>query len=517
LDGAYSAEREKARRDAAGEVLLVRAGNAAKLPPADRAIWLAQIAAWIPQPSRAPVVEKAIEALLETVHMEPPSNLQGLVRAFQVLAPIADQKPLRDAATEVMQKLPTADAIWDFKLRVTNLLNIDLPPLGRLILDLPNDNRRLDALTRWRFEVPQPLLLRLIDSGLDAFTDRDSRAAGCAELVRRLDFGALGESSVTRVLGVVAEATDSVTANNLLNWLQIAAPESMRSQVFRAKVDWNSAVTSAEDRARGMFSAISLGLGNDENAELSHRGLAAAASVQDEAVRATLLRDFVCSIPGCPIWEQDVALAIADGIEDERLRAMAYSYTLVLGSVRDLTLEHGLGLTDEWARASIIFEWQGWAPPPLGLDAPQWGRMRRDAVYAVSASHPRARYLTILAAEATDAARRRFAHDAQDAANAIANPSGRAWAIHNLVNEGLIPREEQSAAVMAGWEIRAPVTRFRMLAMLSRILGVRELVLLLERLVDAVVEEADQVDFASLCEPPGLEFGFATDSWWEAD
>jgi hypothetical protein len=506
-------EREKVRRAAADETLLIAVEQCSALSPfAGKAIWLAQLATWISEPSRGPALEAVIKSLREPT---PRSDLE-LLRTFEALTIVADEAGLRDVAREVMQGLPNQDTVWELKLRLPSVWNFDLPPLEQLLIDLPSDERRLDALVRLDDGTSKDVLCDLLRAGLPSFRDVNLRAAGCAHLLRRIGSAVSEATVVDRMLSLALEADDSI-AKTLLTWLPFAAGEQDMDRVYKAKAQLYLADSDPEHRARGLFSGVLYGLPANLAADLAHSGIEAIKEIEDEAVQAELLRLYVYSVPGGAIWEQDVTLGIADGITDQRLRALAYSACMFLSDVGHTAFKHGLELTDEWARAAVVFEWSTWAQTPPGFTVEQWARTRREAAYAVPQSQPRARYLAILAAESTGTDRDQFAEDALAAARTIVNPSGRAWAIHNLVCRRLIPQSQEAEAVAAAWEIRSPAARYRMLAKLSRFVDVGEMVRLLTRLADEVVHQADRIDFCELCDPPGLgmDFGFIDRYWTE--
>jgi len=499
-------EREKVRRAAADQTLLAAVEQCSALSrSAGKTIWLAQLATWISEPSRGPALEAVIKSLREPT---PRSDLE-LLRTFEALTVIADEAGLRDVALEVIQGLPSEDTAWQLKLRLPSLWHFDLPPLERLLIDLPSDERRLDALARYDDGTPKDALCDLLRAGLPSFRDDNLRAAGCTQLLRRIGFVATEATVVDRMLTLASEADDS-TAKELLNWLPFATGEEDNDRVCQAKTQLYLAANDPEQRARGIFSGVLFGLPDNLSADLAHSGIVAVKEIEDEAVQAELVRLYVYSVPGGALWEQDAILAIADGIKDQRLRALAYSACMFLSDVGQIAFQHGLSLTDEWARAAVMFEWSTSAQTPPGFTVEQWAKTRRDAAYSVRQSQPRARYFAILAAESAGAERDRFAEDAHATARTIANPSGRAWAIHNLVCRGLIPPSQETEAVAAAWEIRSPLARYRMLAKLSRFIDVGEMVTLLARLADDVVTQADQIDFCELSDSGlGMDFGFS--------
>jgi hypothetical protein len=506
-------EREKVRRAAADETLLVAVEQCSALSPfAGKTIWLAQLATWISEPYRGPALEAVIKSLREPT---PRSDLE-LLRTFEALTIVADETGLREAALEVMQGLPNEDTVWQLKLRLPSVWDFDLPPLEELLIDLPSDERRLDALVRLGDETSKDVLRDLLRGGLPSFRDVNLRAAGCAHLMRRIGSAANEVTVVDRMLSLALEVDDS-SAKNLLTWLPFAAGEQYMDRVYKAKAQLYLANNDPEQRARGIFSGVLYGLPAELAADLAHSGIAAVKQIEDEAVQAELLRLYVYSVPGGAFWEQDVTLGIADGIRDQRLRALAYGACMFLSDVGLTAFQHGLALADEWARASIVFEWSTTAKTPPGFTAEQWALTRREAAYAVPQSQPRARYLAILAAETTGVERDQFAKDAHSAARTILSPSGRAWAIHNLVCRGLIPPSQEAEAVAAAWEIRSPLARYQMLAKLSRFVDVGEMVKLLRRIVDEIAYKTDQIDFCELCNPPGLgmDFGFIDRYWAE--
>ena len=338
---------------------------------------------------RREAIDGALLALLEVGDT---SRVSASARVVERLAGVASKKRLKSAARLLFRSLPTDVARLELQVRLAKYLHVRLPAVAQVMRRLPSDQLRLEALLDFSYEVPNHELIDAFAEGLDTFTDPNSRAAGCLEVLRRWSRwtgdGPLAEAQLTRVLDIAATASDSAIRSELLGYLDSAVSESSVERVCAAKLELNSRLLDAEERARAMFAAISLLASDGANAEFARLGLEATAEITDNALQVALLGQYVASIPGTPPWKQDLALAIANGIQEERLGAKALGSILALDSVALRALESGLAFTDPWARASVIFAWEGWRPAPDGSLETEWKEIRRKAAYAYPRPRP---------------------------------------------------------------------------------------------------------------------------------
>ena len=478
-----------------------------------RALWLAQLCAWLPEGHRRHPGRAALSVLTS---IDDARRAGVAARVLLMLFGLMRRQDLERARVAVRQSLQSSAARSEFDVAVAEVLDSPLPPMDQLLPALATDELRLQALRGMDWEPSSALIRRCLAEGLATFADADLRAAGCCELLRRMPHAESGAVLTTqeteRIIELASEAADAQVANETFSWLRLAVGEADEPQIVAGMLRFNRGLLDAAQRARGMFGCIGLGHSDAVNGQFASEGLDALAAVPDEAVRTELIGTYVASIPGTPKWDLNRVLAFAAGVGDQRLRARVLNFAMVLGEIGRRALQAGLEIEDPWARAAVIFGWEGWRGTPTGFTRRQWARTRLKAAQAVPASAARARYLALVAKESKGARRHKITAEAWAAAEDVNNPQQRAQLFYVLAAEGLADRGEAvGQAVPAAWSITDPYRRYDALARIGHLLSPADFVELLRQILGDILENAERLDFLRLCEPPGLDLGIAYD------
>jgi hypothetical protein len=508
LDSLYDEGREELCRALVRSDVLAAAGEASSFRLEEaKSLWLAQLAAWLPSEDRPPLVNEALRVL---GGLEERIRLDTTVAVLTILSGLVQSAALHETAEAVAQHLPDRGARVLLRARVQWLYGKERPPVSQL-LEISDEASRLEALVGWAGEVSWSEAHRLIDQLVDSFTEPNFRAQALTAVIRGLrtwqQTDGLRQSDEQKALAIALEGRDPVVVNEAFTWLELASSDRRRVEIRAARLTWNMSIGDPSVRAASLISAISLGVSDDDNANLALEALSAISRVQDGNLQAHLLKQYVGSIPGSPPWGVQQALLIARTIVDERLQARALGSLLLLGAVRQQALRHGLTLRDPWARASVVFEWASWSPPPRGYSRRTWQKVRVDAARAVENPEPHARYLALAALGAKGSARRQLASEAYEATLALTRPSARAYGVYALVNESLVPRTAVDDALRAGWDIPIGYGRYAALAKISRLLAPRRFAEVVREMLQDITVNANQINFRKLTEPPGLDLG----------
>jgi hypothetical protein len=303
LDSLYDEGREEVCRALVRPDVLAAAEEALSFAlPEAKCLWLAQLAAWLPMEDRPRLVNEALRVLRG---LEERIGLATTVAALTILSGFVQSFALLEVAEAVAQDLPDRSDRALLRARVQWLYRDEGPPVSQL-LEISEEASRLEALGGWAGEITWMEAQRLIDQLVDSFTEPNLRAQALTAVMRGLrtwqQTDGLHRSYEQKAIAIALEGSDPVVVNEALAWLELASSDRRRIDIRAARLNWNMSIADPGVRAASLISAISLGVSDDDNANLALEALSAVSGLRDGNLQAHLLRQYVGSIPGSPPW-----------------------------------------------------------------------------------------------------------------------------------------------------------------------------------------------------------------------